>query len=513
MHRYKTLLKRKSAMAQPLFHKIDFGNEAGDDVDPAELTTYFVEQDLFSDMLDPKKKIAVAVAKKGVGKSALIQWLSYRIAETDPNALVVKCRGSDITRAQFNLQAKLESPNDYIRDWMVRLCAIANRRIASDIGAALTDDKMTLVETAELDGFKQKNLVSALTSRFTKILDRLAPTASKVTNEVELLKRLEPRELWILIDDLDATFQNTPEECLAISTFFSACRYLAQDMKGIHIRVTMRANVWSVIRRFDESLDKLDQYVHEIRWAESDFRRLLYGRIKSQLIELGMAQPTVHPDDTEEQREQKYIKLVFIPTVEWADKKIPVYQLIYTLSYHRPRWAIQLCKLMQKEAKRSTDTLLTKGHVDAVWGEYGLKRIADLVAEHKHQCKQIEELINAFRGAERQMTRDQLIVWIKNHITNHLNPFINGVAITSPLDVAHLLYEIGFIVARSDFQGGYEHYSFELMPDFLSSRTNDDFGMTWEIHPCYREALDIVKLNKAKKERMVKERRLARNRR
>jgi len=52
-------------MAKPLFHTIDFGNEAGDDVDPAELSTYFGEQDLFNDMLNRKQKIAVAVAKKG----------------------------------------------------------------------------------------------------------------------------------------------------------------------------------------------------------------------------------------------------------------------------------------------------------------------------------------------------------------------------------------------------------------------------------------------------------------
>lgn len=499
-------------MTKPLFQLIDFGNEAGDDVDPAELTTYFVEQDLFRSMLAPKAKLAIAVAKKGIGKSALIQWLSHQVAEHNSDALIIKCRGSDITRAQFNLKSKLESPNDHIRDWMIRLCAIANRRIAAELNVALTDDKMTLVETAELDGFKQKNLVSSLTSRFTKLFGKMTPKPSRVTNEVELLKRARPRDLWILIDDLDATFQNTSGECLAISTFFSACRYLTQDVKGVVIRVTMRANVWSIIRRYDESLDKLDQYVHEIKWAESDFRRLLYRRIKSQLDELGLPYPIVDPSDSVERKEQKFIQLVFVPTADWVEKKIQIYRLIYTLSYHRPRWAIQLCKLMQKEAMTTTDTLLTKGHVDAVWGEYGLKRIADLVAEHKHQCKQIEELINAFRGAERIMSRDQLIVWVKNHITNHLSPFLNGVPVTAPLNVAHFLYEIGFIVARSDEDAGYEHYSFELMPDFLSSRTNDDFGMSWEIHPCYREALDIVKLNKAKRDKMIKARSLAKNR-
>ncbi len=493
---------------KPLLAQIDFGDETGDMVDPIELTTYFVEQDTFHSFLDPKKRIAIATAKKGIGKSALIQWLSYRVAQDRPDALVIKCRGSDLTRNQFGLTSKLESPNDYIRDWMVRICALANRRLASELEIAISDDQMTLVESAELDGFKSKNLVGSLTSRLTKLLGRLAPTQQKAQNDVELLKRANTRQLWILIDDLDATFQNTPEECLSISTFFSACRYLAQDVKDTSFRITMRSNVWAVIRRFDESLDKMEQYVSEINWQESDFRRLLYRRIKSQLVELRMDPPVIERGASQQQIENQHIALVFVPKVTWGVEEVQTYRVIYTLSYHRPRWAIQLCKLAQKEAL-PRDNLINKGHIDSIWGEYGAKRIADLVAEHKHQCKEIEELVNAFRGAERLMKRDELIRWIKNHITNHLRPFIDGKQIAAPVDVAHFLYRIGFIVARSDEPRGYEHYSFESMPDFLTSRTNDDFGMSWEIHPCYREALDIVKMNKAKRDKMIRARQVA----
>jgi len=135
---------------------------------------------------------------------------------------------------------------------------------------------------------------------------------------------------------------------------------------------------------------------------------------------------------------------------------------------------------------------------------------AGLHPDDKHQCKQIEELVNAFRGAERLMKRDELILWIKNHITNHMVATIDGKQTRSPVEIAHFLYQIGFILARSDEPGGYEHYSFEMMPDFLTSRTNDDFGMSWEIHPCYREALDIVKMNRAKRDKMIRARQVAR---
>lgn len=63
---------------------------------------------------------------------------------------------------------------------------------------------------------------------------------------------------------------------------------------------------------------------------------------------------------------------------------------------------------MRKKVRRRGDSRISKDHLTDVWGEYGQKRIADLVAEHKHQCGQIEELLNSFRGCERFLTRDQL---------------------------------------------------------------------------------------------------------
>ena len=58
-----------------LLQKIDFGNEAGDDVDPEELVSYFVEQEMFKSFAHTKNKVLIATAKKGVGKSALLQWI------------------------------------------------------------------------------------------------------------------------------------------------------------------------------------------------------------------------------------------------------------------------------------------------------------------------------------------------------------------------------------------------------------------------------------------------------
>jgi hypothetical protein len=488
--------------------RIDFGNEAADDVDPQELATYFVEQAAFQRFTLPRGKLAIAHARKGVGKSALLQWIGYRVAAEDKDAIVIKCRGADLVRSRFNLSSPLSEPNDHIRDWMIRLCAIVNRHLATSLRIALSDDSITLVETAELDGFKSRNFVGCLLDRLHGLLDRAGPAKLPAKDEIELMKRVKSRRVWILIDDLDATFQNTPHECLSLSTFFSACRYLLQDVKDLAVRVTMRTDVWALIRRYDESLDKVEQYVHEVLWHQRDFLQLLSLRVKSSMEAEGMRLPDVPRHITAADAQERLLESVFVPKMEWAERLTDTYRVLYTLSYERPRWAVQLCKLSQEAALKSRSSLIAKDHIDQVWGEYGIKRIADLVAEHKHQCPQVEELLNSFRGAARLMSRDELFKWINNRVSEHMAPTIEGSQTRSPMEIARFLYRVGFILARSDAaDGSYEHYRFDQMPDFLSARTDDDFGLKWEIHPCYREALDIKKLDRSHRERFSRMRR------
>lgn len=480
--------------------RFDFGNEAGDDASNEELESYFIEQDGFYDYLKKSNRVLITTARKGVGKSALLKRLSTVIRETPDKPMVINCRGSDLARDAFKLTSALTTPNDHIRDWMIRICALVNREIAKTIKLALTDDQITLVESAEIDGYKEKNLISCLTSRFEKLLDKLAPNKQEIKNHIEILKRNSSPSIYLLIDDLDATFQNTELECLSLSTFFSACRYLTQDVTGINFRITMRSDVWPTIRRYDESLDKLEQYVTEINWSADEFRSLLAKRIESQYQDNGLSTPIQDELESSEGHEERLLNLLFVPKVDWGKKKVHSYKVIHTLSYERPRWAIQLCKLAQKSAIKRRNSLISKEDIDDIWGDYGAKRIADLVAEHKHQCKQIEELITAFRGADRLFSRDELLVFITNRILNHVTPYIDSKKATTQLEVANFLYRIGFLVGRSDeTSGDYEHYTFREMPDLLSSRTDNDFNMRWEIHPCYRQALDIKKRNKSQR--------------
>lgn len=481
----------------------DFGNEAGDDEDPEVLDGYFVQIESIQEFLHKKHKIYVATAKKGVGKSALLNWSAFNLRKTFPKALVIRCTGSDLTRKQFGLTAALNSSNDFIKDWMVRICSFVNRRLAENINLALTDDSITLVESAELDGFKSRNVVGCLLDRFNRLLGDRQPEKLKAVDEVELLKRIGIDQVWLLVDDLDATFQNTKDECKSLSTFFSACRYLVRDVKGITIRATLRADVWSIIRRDDEAMDKMDQYVHQIHWERQEFRSLLYRRIVSYMIEHQIEADEQLSKYRQDEVEEYYIRRLFSPRMLWGGDQKQTYGIVYTLAYKRPRWAVQLCKLARAAALAAGHTHIDKQHIDSVWGQYGIKRIEDLTVEHKHQCSEIEELIYAFKNAKRRMTKHELCEWINSHIILHMQPIIEGAKIRSPLGIAHFLFRIGFIVARYESEKedeGYEHFDYDKMPNLLNTRTSTERGILWEIHPCFRQALDIQKMSREERE-------------
>jgi hypothetical protein len=100
--------RHQSEQRDTILETLDFGNEAGDDVSPEELVKYFVEQQSFRHFLDRGKRLLVATARKGVGKSALLKWMAHRVKQADPDALVISIRGADLVRSNFNLQAVLQ---------------------------------------------------------------------------------------------------------------------------------------------------------------------------------------------------------------------------------------------------------------------------------------------------------------------------------------------------------------------------------------------------------------------
>ena len=298
--------------------------------------------------------------------------------------------------------------------------------------------------------------------------------------------RHEDIRVWLLIDDVDATFLNIEAERLKVSTFFGACRNLANSVEGLTIRASVRTDVWSILKQYDEALDKCEQYMLDLGWSTEESGRILENKI-SAFYKRTYGQTPDSP--------RPVTKLVFQEPFPWGRRLLPAFRPIHILSAGRPRWATQLCRFAGKQAYRLRRDRIGIGDVSFCLKEYGRSRLSDLYKEHRHQCPELEVLVEAFSGGKPQFTTDELLEQIRTGIIHKYGmPSIDDFAIKPrELAVAHFLFRVGFINARDDRtdQAPLSFVRFEDRPYLLSHGENRDDGLPWEIHPSYRSVLRI----------------------
>ncbi len=257
------------------------------------------------------------------------------------------------------------------------------------------------------------------------------------------------------------------------------------------IRTAVRPDVWTLLRKKDEALDKVEEHVRDLQWDESETLAILAERIRSYCHEKGLLRERLSS-----LTHQELIQLLFAPRFPWGLRREtirPPHVVIHTVSFGKPRWALQLCKAAAKSAVKRSRNVITIEDIDDSMPAYGAQRITDIVAEHNYECPEVSELMTAFSGGAAQYTTAELMVAIRNRILSHLTPRIDGRAANSARDIAEFLYRIGFLAARYDdkVDGGYHHYWFEERPWLLEDRGNIDQGMSWEIHPFVRGGLGL----------------------
>lgn len=474
-----------------------FGNEAGEDETRARLLSYYLEKPENDIFFSPKRTLAFVRARKGVGKSALLNYAAYKLEEKYLNSLFISVKASDLISIKPHPGFD-SSALEFTNYWQECLCARIAIELGRNIKMAVTDDSMMLVEMSELLGFKGRNIVSALCDRFTQAIPQLVMEKKCPENAAELLKRYSNKEsiaVWFFIDDIDATFINTQENRLLISTFFSACRNIVNSVKGLFIRASVRTDVWALIKE-DEALDKCEQYMVDLKWSTEDTGRILSNKILTYYLssdpknEEYLKLQKLYPHS-----QSKVFDLVFKGQFPWGKQSLTPYRPIHILSAGRPRWAAQLCKMAAMDAYRKNNDRISIGHVDAVMFEYGKFRLSDLYKEHNHQCSQLKTVIESFRNGKTTYTSLDLVEFIKKKLLSAQSDSITieDALVKEPIEIAHFLYRIGFITLDDpSFHNGESYIRFEDIPDLLIPSNYNPTDI-WAIHPSYRAILHLSK--------------------
>ena len=242
-----------------------FGNDAGEDETPSVLESYFIDLDEFSEFYSQAQNLCVVSARKGMGKSALLNKFAYILEKCEKNctAIVIRTTGNALLGLgdfQGKDQAYLENY------WKQIICKKINIEIGKNIGFALSNDAISMVEAAELEGIKSRNIAGALLSRINGKIPALGVEIKSQFPDNwqaqlhEYQTKHENSTIWLLVDDIDAKYVDNDEYQNRIGSFFTAIRGIANEVNNLKIRSTVRTDVWNNLRHL-EDLDKWEQYI------------------------------------------------------------------------------------------------------------------------------------------------------------------------------------------------------------------------------------------------------------
>jgi hypothetical protein len=468
-----------------------FGNDAAEDEEEAIFNAYALGRNEVQSFTDPTKRIQIARAYKGEGKSALLRLVKSKLLTDNADCILAESTGASLSPAMQSADS-----DAWVKGWKHQLFALLANEVGSQIGMAWSDDAIGLVEEAEKNGFKRRNIVST-------ILDRLKHKGGELvkrgaTNPERVLPRwLKGRPtVWFFVDDVDQNFRNEHLYRVKIASFFIACRQIVNVVPQFVVRTAIRPNVWTIVKRDLEAMSHVEQYMVDVAWTDDLIRDLLANRIRGHFIrrrqEDAISDSNLRADAYNPQ--ETLISLAFESPMDWGHRPRPPHVVLSTLSRHRPRWLVELCKsAATRVISRRSPRRILLADLCEVLPTFGRKRIDDTVAEFEAQCPEVGELIAAFaQQSERYRTAD-LISTIANRVLQAVTPHIAGVmGAPTPRDVAAFLFQIGFLSAREDRDDGtYRHIAFSDNPSLLVARTNIDQGLSWEIHPVFRQALGL----------------------
>lgn len=489
-----------------------FGNDAAEDEADEIFHSYVVERPELDTFTDPARRLAVVHAYKGEGKSALLRLAAYRIGSGD-HIVNVSRKADDLAPDVAG-----DDHGAWVRAWKANIVTALAVEIGAMIGVAWSDDAMSLVEESEKRGARRRSILSSILDRL-KLSETAIGDVKVSLPERKVLGTVNPQEtvrrwarggpqLWLFVDDVDKNFANTSWWKHRVASFFDACRSLNQAIPELRIRAIVRPNVWTILKREFESLSHVEQYLVNLTWSLDDARHLLARRIEGYLQRTAQWEAVSKTlRGTQEFREYTLLAFVFETPMQWGGQARNPHYVLYTLSKWRPRWIIELCRTAAASAVRARRSIIMLNDIVDQLTAFGRRRIDDTVSEFRSLCSTIDELIMAFSGQKEQLTTAELLKVIDDRIMTHVDVTIAGVSgRVSATDVASLLFEIELYYGRRDFPDeSYEHVNFTDSPTLLRSRTNIDTGLVWEIHPVFRQALEM-------RDREGRERRTARRR-
>lgn len=456
-----------------------FGPEAAEDESIERLQEYYFKSDVY-DNIHNDLPLKILVGHKGIGKSATFK-VSFE-ENSRKKRIAIWVRPDDIMEICQDNKNFLSM----IRDWKSGLSKIIFQKVLENAGLQLDGSLGTTVCAAG-------KLISMITETFKKSIDEKICTDSIKEDTVKTY--LKNNKIYVYIDDLDRGWKGTIEGIQRISALLNAARDLTNDNKGLCIRISLRSDVYFLVRTSDESTDKIEGAVIWYSWNQHEILCMLAKRIQSFL---GNSITDKNLLKLPQFKIANYYDKVFEPEFngygKW--KNVPTYKVLASMIRRRPRDLVKLCTLAARTAHKKSHELITTDDWMDNFDYYSQERLQDTINEYKSELPDIERLLLGMKPSNRERHTAGEFIYTKDELIKKINiiqgdkPFIFSKGTKAdPEELITFLYKINFLVARKNVEGGSEidRRYFEEHK-YLSNRFMD-FGYKWEVHPAFRWAL------------------------
>lgn len=460
-----------------------FGFEDAESESIARLKEYYFKKDTFN-RVTAALPIRLLVGHKGTGKSAL-----FKVAiseEKEKGNLPILIKPDDI--------AELGKSNENfllrIRQWKYGLIKIIGEKVFNEL--EIHDEK----------------IISKLTQFGIKIVSYVAESVKTVSESVDLTPTqkllidnfLKSKKIIVYIDDLDRGWEGKKEDIIRISALLNCIRDMANENLGLLFKVSLRSDVYYLVRTSDESTDKIEGSVVWCKWSNHEIFVLLIKRI---LTYFGEEVDEEKLLNTPQEHLRFYLDGVMERTFsgrgKWAN--VHMYKVLMSLIRKRPRDLVKLCSLAAQQAQFAGSHIILTSHFQSIFEEYSQGRIQDTINEYKSELPSIENLLFGMRPSMKEKnagfgyiyTTTQLMTKLNKIIQNNNFRFKNGNQATAK-ELAQFLYKINFLTARKVLDTGEIQRKYFEENRYLSS-SFVDYGYDWEVHPAFRWALQPEDVN------------------
>lgn len=456
-----------------------FGTEAAEDEDFSRLQSYYVKNKTHKN-LTSNLPIRILVGHKGIGKSAIFQMAHYE--DKSHNKISIIIHPDDIS--EFG--RKGTDFHQMIRDWKEGLIEIIASRVLENVDINIDND---IVKSSVRGAGKIINFVGQIFDSKIKENVDLLPAKKEMISRF-----LVDKNIIVYIDDLDRGWESKKEDIQRISALLNAIRDLCNENKGLKMRISLRSDVYYLVRTSDESTDKIEGYVLWHSWTNHDILLLLIKRIEAFW---GREFDTVKYRLSHQRDLAGFLNTIFDNRFEDVGKwsNAPMYRVLMSLIRKRPRDLVKLCSLAARNAYENDSIKISTTNLKAIFSEYSQGRIQDTINEYRSELPAIERLLFGMKPSRNEIrehkgwiyTTPELRIKINNIMQSGDFILKNGEKASEKI-LAQFLYKINFLTARKVLEDGtIVRFYFEekqyLAPNYA------DFGYIWEIHPAFRWAL------------------------